>query len=182
MTRIKTLDRAAYPWYIRLIFWGQERKYGKVLGPAYLWGRVPALMLGLQIYYRFLDRKSSLLDKSLRALVSLRISQLNHCAFCFDLSSSFIAKLGIPDAKLAALADFRTSEDYGGREKAALAYAEDVTKTGSAVEERVFTELKRHFSEEEIVELTGWIAFQNLSSKFNAALDVPAQGFCLRPK
>jgi alkylhydroperoxidase family enzyme len=42
--------------------------------------------------------------------------------------------------------------------------------------------LKAWFDQDGIVELTGLIAFQNLSSKFNAALDVPAQGFCQRPK
>jgi alkylhydroperoxidase family enzyme len=38
--------------------------------------------------------------------------------------------------------------------------------------------LKTFFSDDALVDLTGLIAFQNLSSKFNAALDVPAQGFC----
>ncbi len=41
--------------------------------------------------------------------------------------------------------------------------------------------LAQHFDEDAIVELTGLIAFQNLSSKFNSALDVPAQGFCQIP-
>jgi alkylhydroperoxidase family enzyme len=38
--------------------------------------------------------------------------------------------------------------------------------------------LRNYFDDDGIVELTGLIAFQNLSSKFNSALDVPAQGFC----
>lgn len=42
-------------------------------------------------------------------------------------------------------------------------------------------ELKQHFDDDTIVELTGLIAFQNLSSKFNAALDIEAQGFCKAP-
>ena len=42
--------------------------------------------------------------------------------------------------------------------------------------------LKLIFDDDTIVELTGLIAFQNLSSKFNSALDVPAQGFCARPE
>ncbi len=41
--------------------------------------------------------------------------------------------------------------------------------------------LSRFFDQDGIVELTGLIAFQNLSSKFNSALDVPAQGFCKTP-
>ena len=41
--------------------------------------------------------------------------------------------------------------------------------------------LKCFFDEDGIVELTGLIAFQNMSSKFNSALDVPSQGFCSLP-
>lgn len=41
--------------------------------------------------------------------------------------------------------------------------------------------LKQHYDDDALVELTGLVAFQNLSSKFNAALDVPAQGFCQLP-
>ncbi len=42
--------------------------------------------------------------------------------------------------------------------------------------------LGEYFDEDEIVEITGLIAFQNLSSKFNSALDLPAQGFCRSPQ
>lgn len=42
--------------------------------------------------------------------------------------------------------------------------------------------LKRHFHDDAIIELTALIAFQNLSSKFNSALGVPAQGFCQIPR
>ncbi|QII13809.1 hypothetical protein KsCSTR_44300 [Candidatus Kuenenia stuttgartiensis] len=38
--------------------------------------------------------------------------------------------------------------------------------------------MKKHFDDEAVVEITGLIAFQNMSSKFNSALDIPPQGFC----
>ena len=40
---------------------------------------------------------------------------------------------------------------------------------------------RKHFTDDAVIELTGLVAFQNLSSKFNSALDVPPQGFCRRP-
>jgi hypothetical protein len=49
------------------------------------------------------------------------------------------------------------------------------------VTDDLFARLKRQFDDDAIVELTALIAFQNLSSKFNAALDVPPQGFCRLP-
>ncbi len=71
---------------------------------------------------------------------------------------------------------------YSPLERAALAYTEAVTRSDIQVTEDIMSELKNHFSDDEVVELTGLIAFQNLSSKFNAALDVPAQGFCRVPQ
>lgn len=63
-----------------------------------------------------------------------------------------------------------------------LDYTEAVTHSDRQVDDAMVAALKAWFDEDGIVELTGLIAFQNLSSKFNAALDVPAQGFCQRPK
>ncbi|MFH1724793.1 MAG: carboxymuconolactone decarboxylase family protein [Elusimicrobiota bacterium] len=180
MSRVAPLETRKYPWYVRLIFWAQGRKYGKTLAPAYVWGRVPALMLGLQIYYRFLDRRGSLVDKALRSLVSARVSQLNECQFCFSLSSETLKALGISEEKLASLGDHGRSPFFTDRERAALRYAEAMSETGARVDDAVFAQLRPHFSEEQLVELTSWIAFQNLSSRFNAALDVPSQEFCLR--
>ena len=59
-----------------------------------------------------------------------------------------------------------------------LAYAEAVTATPPRADEAIRTALKRHFTEDAITEMTALIAFQNLSARFNAALDIPAQGLC----
>jgi len=57
-----------------------------------------------------------------------------------------------------------------------------MTISGGGVDDHLRSRLKRQWDDNSIVELTGLIAFQNLSSKFNAAIDVPAQGFCQIPK
>jgi alkylhydroperoxidase family enzyme len=64
----------------------------------------------------------------------------------------------------------------------ALEYAEAMTITSRGIDESLRARLKQQWDDEAVVELTALIAFQNLSSKFNAALDVPSQGFCLLPK
>jgi alkylhydroperoxidase family enzyme len=53
--------------------------------------------------------------------------------------------------------------------------------TGQKVQDSSFEFLRHEFGDRGMMELTALIAFQNLSSKFNAALDVPAQGFCKVP-
>ncbi|HEX3864730.1 MAG TPA: hypothetical protein VHY35_23850 [Stellaceae bacterium] len=86
------------------------------------------------------------------------------------------------DAKLAEAANWRASTLFDAAEQAALEYAECVTTTGQLVDDALFTRLKQHFSEAQIVELTAAIAFENFRSKFNPALGVGAQGFCLLPQ
>jgi alkylhydroperoxidase family enzyme len=80
--------------------------------------------------------------------------------------------------KAEQLADWRESAVFTEAERTALEYTEAVTITDRRVSDELMVGLRRHFDDDAIVELTGLIAYQNLSSKFNAALDVPSQGFC----
>lgn len=170
--------RTAYPWYVRLIFALQRRKYGAELEPARLWGRLPRAFLFLTLLYRSIDRRRSPIEPGLRALVQVRVSQINGCAFCIDLNGAAALERSVAPEKLAALAEFETSALFTEREKAALAYAEVATAARRPVDDACRARLNAHFDEQAIVELTALIAFQNMSSKFNAALGVPAQGFC----
>lgn len=115
----------------------------------------------------------------MRALINVRVSQINSCKFCVDIGSALVKKRGMPDEKLFAIANYRTDPAYSKRERVALRYAEAMTLPGVGVDDLLFSELRESFDEEEIVELTALIGFQNMSSKFNAALDIPSQGFCL---
>ena len=167
-----------FPWYVRLFFWNQRRKYGAVLEPARLWGRSPKVFAALALLYGALDRRSSPLEAVLRTLITVRVSQINWCPFCVDINSATALKRGISTEKLLALSEYKNSTLFSEKEQAALDYAEAVTYTGQRPTEIHFQNLRKYFDDDAIIELTGLIAFQNLSSKFNAALGVPAQGFC----
>lgn len=179
--RIAERPIARSPWYLRPFFWNQRRRYGQVLMPALLWARVPLLFLAIAAVYGVLDRRRSPLSPVLRSLVTVRVSQINHCSFCVDLNAATLAKHAGSTAKVAALQSWRDSTLFDARERAALAYTEAVTFPERRVDDSTIKELRRHFGDDAVIELTGLIAFQNLSSKFNAALDVPAQGFCESP-
>ena len=178
LVRISTPPEYPYPWYVRLIFALQRRKYGVELEPARLWGRLPRAFLMLTLLYRSLDRPASPIEAGLRALIQVRISQINWCAFCVDLNSAVVLERHVAPEKLAALPEYESSPLFSERERAALAFAHAVTDPARPVNDAIFGRLRAQFSEQEILELTALIAFQNLSSKFNAALAVPAQGFC----
>ncbi len=178
MSNIETSTGQHFPWYVKIFFWNQKRKYGAVLEPARLWGRTPKVFAALALLYGALDRRSSPLEPALRTLITVRVSQINWCPFCVDINSATALKRGINTEKLLALAEYKNSDLFSDRERAALDYAEVVTHTGQRPTALHFQRLRQHFDDDTIIELTGLIAFQNLSSKFNAALGVPAQGFC----
>jgi AhpD family alkylhydroperoxidase len=179
--RVAALPDRAYAWYVRLIFAAQRRKYGAELHSARLWGRLPRTFLMLTLLYRSIDRKASPLDPALRSLVQVRVSQINGCGFCVDLNGAAALERGIDPAKLPALAAWEQSPAFDAREKAALAYAEAATHPARRVDDACFARLREFFGEEAVLELTALIAFQNLSSKFNAALALAPQGLCSLP-
>ncbi len=181
MSAIPAKQLSEYPWLIRLFFWKQQRTYGRILDPGLLWGRSPWVFAAVALLYGALDRRSSPLAPALRSLVTVRVSQINHCAFCVDINSATLAKRGVTMDKIDALGTWRESALFNPEERLALEYAEAMTMTAPGVSDDLRHRLKRQWNDDTIVELTGLIAFQNLSSKFNAALGVPSQGFCRLP-
>ncbi len=181
MPYIDTETTHRFPWFVRMFFWNQRRRYGAVLEPARLWGRSPKVFATLALLYGALDRRGSPIEPALRSLVTVRISQINWCDFCVDINSATVLKRGVAEAKLAALSAYPNSDLFTGREKAALDYAEAVTRSERQTDQVQIDHLRRYFDDDAIIELTALIAFQNLSSKFNAALGVEPQGFCRTP-
>jgi len=167
-----------YPWYMRVIFFLQRRRYGRELEPARLWGRLPLAYLSMAAMYRALDGKASHIHPELRSLVQVLISRINCCDFCIDLNSFAGLERGATPEKLDSLPVFEQSPLFGEQEKAALRYATAVTHGGRKIDASIISHLRRHFDDQAIVELAALIAYQNMSSKFNAALGIPAHGFC----
>lgn len=179
MSHIETPPDHRFPWYVRLFLANQKRRYGRELEPARLWGRSPKVFAGLSLLYGALDRKSSPIEPALRTLITVLVSKLNWCAFCIDINSATGLKRGLTEEHLVSLLEFEASPLFDERTKAALAYAAAVTK--NEMDAKLMARLKNYFNDDAIIELTALIAFQNLSTKFNSALDVAAQGFCNIP-
>jgi Ca2+-transporting ATPase len=151
---------------------------GAVLGSARLWARTPKVFAALALLHGAFERQSSPIEPALRTLVRVRVSQITGCTSCVDLNSAIGLRWGLDPAKLLALSRFVESPLFTDREKAVLSYAELVTYSDRQPAPSHFEQLRRYFNDDAIIELTGLIAFHNLSSKFSAALGVAPQGFC----
>ncbi len=79
------------------------------------------------------------------------------------------------------LDDYKKSGLFSQREKLALELAERMTHTGKRVTDRFFKKLQREFTDEELVELSAIIAYENFRSKFNPVFGIEANGLCHLP-
>ncbi len=92
-----------------------------------------------------------------------------------DINAAVGSELGLSDEKILDLDNYQNSPLYDEKEKTALAYADAMTLSDQDVDDALFEQVKRHFNEDEIIELTEIIAWENASSKFNRALRIPSQ-------
>ncbi len=79
------------------------------------------------------------------------------------------------------MADYVENPLFTPAERAALRYAEEMTRASVDVPDEVFEELKRHFNTVQVVDLTATVAMENMRARFNRALQVESDGFCMLP-
>ena len=97
----------------------------------------------------------STVEKTIQELVKLRASQINGCGHCIDMHSKELRADGESEQKLYLLSAWRESPFYSERERAALAWTEAVTLISQThAPDDVYNEVRAHFSEAEIVNLT----------------------------
>ena len=84
---------------------------------------------------------------------------------------------GASNEKISDLVSWRTSARFDPSERAALELAEAMSQTPAHVSEEVFAEARRHFTDEQLVELAATVAMENYRARFNRVFDVEAQGF-----
>ena len=127
-------------------------------------------MLGLEKYLG-----QGVLPKTLRDLVHLRVSQINGCAFCIDMHWKDLRAAGEKEQRLYGLDAWAESPYYTDRERAALAWAEGVTRVADGhVPDSLFEETRRYFSEAEMVDLTLAVVAINGWNRLNIAFRTPA--------
>jgi alkylhydroperoxidase family enzyme len=93
-----------------------------------------------------------------------------------DSNAAGSSRAGASKEKIAAIANFATSDLFSEAEKAALAVAEGMTRTPADVSEAEFAEARRHFTDEQLVELAATVAMENYRARFNRAFLVESLG------
>jgi AhpD family alkylhydroperoxidase len=119
--------------------------------------RIDLAKIAPDAYRHFLQLEGVIarhVDRKLLHLIKLRASQINGCAFCLAMHTDEALRDGEPAERLTLLDAWEESTLYSEKERAALAWAEEVTLIAdSGASRETFDALKAHFSEEEI----GWL-------------------------
>lgn len=88
---------------------------------------------------------------------------------------------GVTDEQLTDLSAFEASPRFDTKERAALRYAEGMTRTPAKVADNVSEKVRKYFTTAQIVGPTGAVALENFRSRFNRALNIESDGFCELP-
>lgn len=116
-------------------------------------------------------RQKAGLAGDVREMVIMRIAHLNGAPYEAEQHAPIALKEGMSQAQLDALPDWRPSEHFSPMQRAVLAYTDAMTKD-IHVSDAVFAEVRDHFDETGIVELTATIAAYNMVSRFLEALQI----------
>jgi AhpD family alkylhydroperoxidase len=115
------------------------------------------------------------LDPMLEHLVYLRVSQINGCAYCVDMHDKDLRAGGETSERLALVAVWHDAHNFTPRERAALAWAEAVTRLGAdAAPEALYEATRAEFGDAGLVELTLAIATINAWNRMNIAFRTPS--------
>lgn len=115
------------------------------------------------------------LDAGLLALVDIRASQINHCAWCLDMHSEEARAAGVDQRKVNLVAAWEEAGDiFTDREKAALAFTEQATLISeSGVSDEVWEMVRAAFDDKEIVHLVMGVGAINVWNRMNVSMCTP---------
>ncbi|AOP33203.1 hypothetical protein A0128_04635 [Leptospira tipperaryensis] len=154
MPRLEPIDRPD-TLLMKIVYWLSKRIYGKVLAVFnVLYVRSsPLLFVATKIIS--IEKKLSLAFETKFQIRSF-ISYQNKCEYCSNLAEYTAKKENIEFKKIKELMNFRNSKLFSNKEKALFEYLEEICFT-RFVKDQTFNELKNHFTEKEIVEIT-WLS------------------------
>jgi AhpD family alkylhydroperoxidase len=136
--------------------------------------RINYIQQSPELFKKLLDfsnqLKESAIEESIRDLVSIRASQINGCGFCVDMHVKEARIHGERELRLHHLAIWRESTLFAPRERAALAWAEALTKLAElGVPDDIYERVRAQFSEKELSDLTYEVMAINAWNRANVA-------------
>ncbi|MGB8583178.1 MAG: carboxymuconolactone decarboxylase family protein [Candidatus Sulfotelmatobacter sp.] len=180
MARINLIAPESAPTEVREIYDSTLR--GKPGNVQKALAHRPEMLKTFLSFYASVGRS---LDRKLYELIYLRISLINGCRYCTQHHVASSKRVGLTPEDWTALKAGNYSR-YGDKERAALAYVERLTRAPREITEADFEELKKHFSDPEIVDIHMLAGLANLTNRFTdplgLELEFPEEQIQERPR
>jgi AhpD family alkylhydroperoxidase len=162
---------------IRKIAYRMSRKrLGRVPEPFAVAARHTPILAGMGAFETALERSKKVSHRH-KALGELRAAMVVGCEFCVDIGSMLARESGLSDDELKDLIDWRASERLDETDKLVLEYADSISATPSEVSDELFERMRAKFDDEQLVELTAAIAWENWRGRFNWAFGLGKEGY-----
>lgn len=173
MARIDPLDLETTPG-LREKLKTVEAMLGFVPNSTLIMARHPALLAAFQ-QLAAAALGPGRVDAGLKILVGHVASRAAGCRYCIAHTAHIAERRHVPAEKIEAVWDFERSALFAPAERAALAFAQAAAAVPNAVEDGDYAELKKHFDQEQIVELLGVVALYGFLNRWNDSLGTPLE-------
>jgi uncharacterized peroxidase-related enzyme len=164
MARISLIEPAQASAEVKEIYEGKLK--GKPGSIQRSLAHRPAMLGKFLEFYASVGRA---LDRKLYEAVYLRVSLINGCHYCSQHHIQGVKRAGLTADQIKGLKDGNYA-GFGAAEQAALCYAEKLTRTPDGASDADFCELRRHYSDEQIVDLHMLIGLANLTNRVTGPL------------
>jgi alkylhydroperoxidase family enzyme len=177
VARVKMIEPEEADADTRKVYDGVLRQWGRISNFSRVLAHQPAALAGWMLPNESIRLANVRSDpdyvKALQ-LVIIKTSALNRSAYCMSHNVPLGRKIGLTDAQIAAAQrdDYMRSPHLDDRQKAAIRWAETVTRMTAREDDDAFAAMQAHFSEKHIVELTVFCGMWNYSNRLCEALHV----------
>lgn len=170
MARVSDVDISQVPEDVRPIYQRYALEYGPFLNQVRVFAhRPPALKHIMGLLLELYDE--ALLPKRYLEIALVTVSAINRCDYCIAHHAPRAIQHGLPQAAIEDILG-TTPEGFDALDLLVRDYAVQVTNDFNKMRDGTFEELKKHFTEEQIVELTLRIALCGFFNRFNDALQI----------
>lgn len=162
---------------LRAAYWMSARRLGKVITPMkVVYARVPHFLRAGYAISKMISGGFKM-DPKLRILLQVHTAQKNKCAFCVDIAHAEAAHDAGILAKAMRVGQYETDPEFTAAERAALRYVEEAT-VKKHVSDETYAELKKHYNEAQICEITLVNAIENFFNMVNIPLEIESDNLC----
>ncbi|MCV7288598.1 carboxymuconolactone decarboxylase family protein [Mycolicibacterium wolinskyi] len=161
----------------RMMYSFAKRKFGEVPEPFTVAAHHPRLLIANAAHEGLLESGSKKLPANVRELAVFWTARTVGCSWCVDFGSMLMRLDNLDVDRLKSIDDYATSPLFTDDERAAIAYADAMTKDPHTISDEQVADLRRRFGDDGVIELTYQIGTENMRARMYSALGITEQGF-----